>query len=251
MKTGLCSVTFRALTAEKAAELAVKAGLDCIEWGGDVHVPPDKPENARKVAKLCRDLNLETPSYGSYYRLDGGDFDSVSKTAEILGARNIRVWAGTKDAELFSRDEYLILVENVKNIAQIARKRGQNVCFEYHYGTYCNSAENTLKLIEDAGENNVFTYWQPMYWLHGKTADEQSENLSSIKILGGLIKNVHVYNWCGHERLPLIDAIGEWKNYAACLSAENYFLEFVQGDLQDAFFKDASSLVALKRDLKR
>ena len=56
-----------------------------------MHVPPDKPENARKVAKLCRDLNLETPSYGSYYRLDGGDFDSVSKTAEILGLSQVQV----------------------------------------------------------------------------------------------------------------------------------------------------------------
>lgn len=245
MKKGLCSVTFRALSADKVAELAVKAGLDCIEWGADIHVPPDNTDNARKVAKICRDLNIDTPSYGSYYRLDGGDFDSVSETAEILGARDIRVWAGTKDAELFSRDKYLKLVENVKNIAQISRKRGQNVCFEYHYGTYCNSAENTLKLIEDAAENNVFTYWQPMYWLHGKTPDEQSENLSSIKILGGLIKNVHVYNWCGYERLPLSDAMEDWKSYFKLTEAENCYLEFVRGDDETAFFEDAKCLAEL------
>ena len=39
LKTGVCSVTFRNLNVERIIELVVEAGLDGIEWGGDVHVP--------------------------------------------------------------------------------------------------------------------------------------------------------------------------------------------------------------------
>ena len=245
MKKGLCSVTFRALSADKVAELAVKAGLDCIEWGADIHVPPDNPDNARKVAKICRDLNIDTPSYGSYYRLDGGDFDSVSETAEILGARDIRVWAGIKDAELFTLKEYGLLVKDLKRIAATAASRGQNVCFEHHFDTYGNNAANVKKLIEDAGENNVFTYWQPLYWLHGKTENEKELNLKDLISLKGLIKNVHVYNWKGRQRLPLSDAMEDWKSYFKLTEAENCYLEFVRGDDETAFFEDAKCLAEL------
>jgi sugar phosphate isomerase/epimerase len=37
--TALASVTFRHLTFEEIIELVRKAGLDGIEWGGDIHVP--------------------------------------------------------------------------------------------------------------------------------------------------------------------------------------------------------------------
>ena len=37
---GVCSVTFRALSVEEVAQLAASAGVQAIEWGGDVHVPP-------------------------------------------------------------------------------------------------------------------------------------------------------------------------------------------------------------------
>jgi hypothetical protein len=36
---GLVSVTFRKLAPAAIVELAVKAQLRSIEWGGDVHVP--------------------------------------------------------------------------------------------------------------------------------------------------------------------------------------------------------------------
>ena len=39
LQPGLCSVTFRRCSAAEIVELATRAGLRCIEWGGDVHVP--------------------------------------------------------------------------------------------------------------------------------------------------------------------------------------------------------------------
>ena len=37
--TGLVSVTFRDKTPAEIVSEVKKAGLDAIEWGGDVHVP--------------------------------------------------------------------------------------------------------------------------------------------------------------------------------------------------------------------
>jgi hypothetical protein len=39
IRTGLVSVTFRQLSAEEIIKLVVCAGLEGIEWGGDIHVP--------------------------------------------------------------------------------------------------------------------------------------------------------------------------------------------------------------------
>ena len=40
IRPGLCSVTFRALDVPAVVRLAAEAGLERIEWAGDVHVPP-------------------------------------------------------------------------------------------------------------------------------------------------------------------------------------------------------------------
>lgn len=37
MKTSVASVTFRRKSVCEVAELARRAGLDAIEWGGDIH----------------------------------------------------------------------------------------------------------------------------------------------------------------------------------------------------------------------
>ena len=45
IESGLVSITFRKLTVEKIIELVKEAGLQGIEWGGDVHVPHDNTES--------------------------------------------------------------------------------------------------------------------------------------------------------------------------------------------------------------
>ena len=228
MIKGLCSISFRSLSVDEIIEKSKESGLDAVEWGGDIHVPPTDLERAKEVGEKTRKAGLSSPSYGSYYRLDGGDFESVSKAAEALGASVIRVWAGSKDSEQTSEEEYLRLLGDVKRCADIAASRNQTLCFEYHYGTYCNCALSTLKLIEDAQRSNIKTYWQPMYWLNGLTADEAAENRQSIKILDGFIENVHVYNWSGRTRMPLAEAVDEWRQYADLLGKERcFYLEFM------------------------
>lgn len=227
MSVGICSISFRNLSVEELIAKCVECGIESIEWGGDVHVPPVDLLNAKRVGELSKKAGLNVPSYGSYYRLDGGDFESVSKAAEALGASVIRVWAGSKDSEEFTAEEYEKLLAEVRRCADIAAARGQKVCFEYHMCTYCNHAHSAKKLIEDSGKANIGTYWQPMYWYFGKTDDAFSDNIASIKQLLPYIENVHVYNWVNRERLTLDGALDEWRAYADILGERNYYLEFM------------------------
>ena len=57
--TGLLSVTFRHLPFERIIELAAEAGLDGIEWGGDVHVPPGDLKQAEKNRESDSDCRAD------------------------------------------------------------------------------------------------------------------------------------------------------------------------------------------------
>ena len=64
MKTGLVSVSFRNLTADAIIDLAAGCGLQCIEWGGDVHVPPGNISLAQAVGDATRAKGLEVACGG-------------------------------------------------------------------------------------------------------------------------------------------------------------------------------------------
>ena len=49
ISSGLVSVTFRKLSPAEIVDLVRQAGLNCIEWGGDIHVPHGDCVRAREV----------------------------------------------------------------------------------------------------------------------------------------------------------------------------------------------------------
>ena len=69
LKTGICSIIFRQLGVEEIVCLVKKAGLDAVEWGGDVHVRPGDRVAAETARKATQDAGLDVSSYGSYYRV--------------------------------------------------------------------------------------------------------------------------------------------------------------------------------------
>ena len=68
LNPGLVTVTFRRFTREEICQTARKAGLSRLEWGGDIHVPPEDPSAARDAVSLTRAYGLAADTYGSYYR---------------------------------------------------------------------------------------------------------------------------------------------------------------------------------------
>lgn len=105
MKTGLCSITFRQFDISRIVDLTRDAGLDAIEWGGDIHVPPGDTATAGKARELTASAGLEVSSYGSYYQIIDAqgaeqDFAPVLESALALGTDTIRIWPGTMPSEV-------------------------------------------------------------------------------------------------------------------------------------------------------
>ncbi len=243
---GLVSVTFRQLAPREIVELVERSGLRSIEWGGDIHVPPDNLTNAREVADLTAAAGLETAAYGSYFRVIGEDgsapeFEPILETALALQAPTIRVWAGTSDSEDVGDDGFQTLASRLREVAEIAGKAEVSVALEFHGGTYTNTAASTLRLLEEVNHPNLKTLWQtPRGMANPDCTVGLRECLPQVS-------NVHVFHWAPDgQRLALADGYEDWQGYLEILirdSKERHLLlEFVTGDDPALLPREAETL---------
>lgn len=245
IKTGLLSVTFRQLTAERIIELVKEAGLDSIEWGGDIHVPHGDVERAKEVRRMCEAAGITIAAYGSYYRTgveneQVGPFEKVLETAVALGAPLVRVWAGNKGSQEADEQMRARVIEDSRAIAEMASKVGVTVCYEYHGNTLTDTNESATRLLAEVDHANMKSMWQPPV---GISFEERLQGLEDIK---PWITNMHVFYWIGTDRQPLIDGKHEWETYLkhlAALDGEHYaLLEFVKENDPEQFLRDAATL---------
>lgn len=245
LKTGLCSVTFRKLTPEQIVELAVKAGIEGIEWGSDIHVPAGQLPRAEEIANFTEQAGLNIVSYGSYYRAGESNrndfsFEEILQTAASLRAPTIRVWAGHYGSNEADESYRQIVIYDARRIASLAREYGISINFEYHGGTLTDTKESARRLMEQVGHDNIGIYWQPA------VGQDICYRIESLKRIQSWLTHVHVFHWEGRNRLPLIDGEQKWEQYVKLLSemtGERYMmLEFVKDDDQEQFLKDAGTL---------
>lgn len=185
-KIGLCSVTFRKKSVDEVVEIARKAGVRYIEWGGDIHVKTI--EAARKVKNLCDIANIKICSYGSYYNCieyDENKWREICQIAKAMNAESIRVWLGKKDSEITTEDEYNTLVSNSKKMCDIASEYSLIVCPECHDNTFNNNTDAILKFIGELKKANFKTYFQSRYF-------RLEYDLDRIERTHNYIKDVHV-----------------------------------------------------------
>lgn len=240
--TGLTSVTFRGLKAETIVELAAKAGLDGIEWGGDIHVPAGDRVAARHTAALTGSAGLKVISYGSYYRAGKGqDFSPVLDTACELGAPGIRIWAGAVSPEAAAEEDYLKMAEELDFICSQAQRYGITVSMEYHRGTLTETAESTRKLINLVHSKNLCSYWQP------NPDITHRRNCEELRMVKPWLSHIHTFYWKGANiRYPLEEGHSEWLDYLRMadldLNKSGYILEFVKDDSPANFMEDAAEL---------
>lgn len=199
IRPGLCSITLRESSVDEVIALAAATGLESIEWGGDVHVPPGDIDTAREVGERTRAAGLDVASLGSYYRCDEvGDFPSVLSSAAALGAPRIRVWAGEKASADASADDRALVTAQLDSAALHASEYGIELALEFHEGTLADTAESTLDLLSGITATNVSCYWQPPVG-----ADDESA-LAELSQLAQWVSTVHVFSWSPErERMPL------------------------------------------------
>lgn len=251
-RPGLVTVTFRQLTPEEIIAVANGAGLEILEWGGDVHVPAGDTRRAREVAALTRDAGLETICYGSYYRVghegEGAKpgFADVLATATALGAPSIRVWAGTRGSDAAGEAYFERVCDDANRIADMAASEGVRIAFEFHDGTLNDNAESSEKILAALPHPNIDTLWQPLVSLG---PDELSR---SLEIVLPRLAHVHAFYWLPGDpidRRPLSDGAGLWRCWLEKMRGAgrnpDCLLEFVRGDDISALAADATVLAGL------
>ena len=246
---GLVSVTFRQLSTREIVSLVRKSGLECIEWGGDIHVPHGDTKAAYETGRMTRDAGIETVSYGSYYRAfesenDSLPFSKVLDTAIALGSPMIRIWAGARSPDKADEDYRELVIEDTLRVAELAAAENIGIVFEYHSGTLTETPASTIDLLEKIDHPNVRTCWQTC-----KQADPDAR-LHSLKTVLPHLANVHVFNWKVEDgktlRLPLAEGKDEWKRYIEIMSGSSgrryALLEFVRDDDPEVFLEDSRTL---------
>lgn len=243
IRTGLCSVTFRQLTAEQLVPLAADAGLEVIEWGGDVHVPPGDPDRAAEVARLTADAGLAVCSYGSYFRADADEaLTPILDSAQALGVDRIRIWAGRTDSGDASPAEYSQVVARLREAADEASDRGIALALEFHRGTLADTPTATLRLLADVPL--LSTYWQPSVG----AADDIA--LAEYDAVAAHTSAVHVFSWWPDAERRRLEERGDlWRRLFTAAFAQpspprDALLEFVPGDDPALLASEAATLRA-------
>ena len=237
---GLVTVTFRRFSRQEICDTAQKAGLSLLEWGGDIHVPPEDPDAARDALALTKAAGLTADTYGSYYRCTPEEDPApIVRAAELLGVRNVRIWAGRKGSR--DADE-----EDRASVAAAARKlcamvpEGVTVSAEFHQGTLTDHYESALRLWEEAATPNFRLYWQPNQFM------DDDYNLAAVRAVAPHLSNVHVFTWAGQDKFPLADGERLWRRYLDTVRESGgdhgLLLEFVCDETADQLYRDAETL---------
>lgn len=256
LKSGLCSITFRQLTVAQLTALVKKAGLDAIEWGGDVHVPPGDVGAAREALRLTQKAGLEVSSYGSYYRVIDADgniqpFGPVLESALALGTDTIRIWAGTCSSETISNTCRKKIVEELYSALELAAAHGVRLALEFHSHTLADSHEAVRALLDEVNHPFLYTYWQPVYW-----QSDMDYQLDGLSRLSDHVLNLHLFHWTVRsgegslasrtDRHPLAEGFTEWQRYLTVplnpVFKHYALMEFVRDDDPEQFLRDAAVL---------
>ena len=245
MKTSLTSVTFRKKSVEEIVDLVAKAGIDAIEWGGDVHVPPTDPAAAQKALALCQEKGIEISAYGSYYRCEEGeDFAPVLNAALILGVKIIRVWAGRLGSAVCPAETREKLNKKLAEAVAMAAEKGVIVATEYHPNTLTDDLDSALQMLADVP--GLYTYWQPATSI----PREPGYDTMALEKLGKKVVNVHVFHRNDqNQKVPLSEGFDKWVEHFRDLNkfcdVRAAAIEFVKDDTSEQFLDDAETLKKL------
>lgn len=239
--TGLVSVTFRKLPPREIVSLVAQAGLDGVEWGGDVHVPHGDLATARDVGRITREAGLRVLAYGSYYRCrEGEPFEPVLETAIALGAPLVRIWAGQQSSPQTDASYRMTVVEQSRHAIELALQHNITVAYEFHGNTLTDTNDSALALLQDVP--NMRTLWQPPHDM------SEAERLDGLRAVLPWLANVHVFHWRmpDRARLPLREGADLWRKRLTVAASTDRdiaaLLEFVRDDDPNQFLRDAATL---------
>lgn len=234
---GLVSVSFRSHKPEEVLTAMKKCGLTCIEWGSDVHCPPEK---AAEIAPLQEAYGITCCSYGTYFKLGATPMENLQPhidAAKALGTNILRLWCGNKNSEDYTETEKADLFTQCKAAAALAEKNGVILCMECHNQTYTNKKEAALELMQTVNSEAFRMYWQPNQYR------SEDDNIAYARLLAPYTTHIHVFNWQGKGKYPLGEATDIWKTYLSCFAGDRtLLLEFMPDGKLETLGTEAAAL---------
>jgi L-ribulose-5-phosphate 3-epimerase len=160
------------ITVSEALHLFHAAGIRAAElvWQNDYSagIPEDaSPEFVRTIAETARALEMEiaglTPYMSDFNSLDSSvrrrdtqRMEACIRTAEALGCRHIRVYAGTfKQGDSDYEKKWDWLIDSLQRLGTTAFQAGVYLCVENHFNTMTVSAADTAKLMKAVNSPGV------------------------------------------------------------------------------------------------
>lgn len=238
---GFTTVTFRKKSRREICEIAQKNSIKYIEWGGDIHLPPNDDTALQEVIALQKEFGLTAISYGTYYRLGAENYplwESITETADAIGAKIIRIWQGTSSSADVSNEKFLSMVRETKILSAIAEKKGLTVAFEFHKGTNNDNGKSAVEFLKAVNKANVKTYWQPF---------STNADIENLKAVLPYLACVHIFEWNEKgKRYSLKHGSKRWNEFLKIINESNanpyLIMEFVKHDSEKQFAKDLKQL---------
>lgn len=244
---GLCSITFRPLSADEVLTVAVRADVEGIEWGADRHVPPGETALAAALAARCRDAGVAIVSYGSYLGMGPAGRDeaatvrAVLDSAEALGAPMVRIWTEfgvTPDSPASDRAR---VTDRTAGFVDAIAARGLIAVLEFHPHTLTHTAAGAVALLDAIDHPELRTHWQPDPTLPPDTA------LQELDAVLPRLAHLHVFAWGPggiNERFALADGASVWQGALARADAPDRYalFEYVKDDDPDQLARDIRTL---------
>jgi sugar phosphate isomerase/epimerase len=254
VKAGLATIAFRKYDVFTALDFARDAGFAGVEiWGKPPHTPEElDADYTRRVRDRARANGLDIPVFGSYVNPSWPEFESKSadsiKLALMLGAKIIRVWAGSKNPDQADEDLWRHVASSFHEFALRAEYEGLTLAMETHADTLCFTPEGCLRLIEMASAPNLKLNYQPRDFV---SPDVERD----IELVGALVVMVHAQNFrpsCveeGKMNRCLIERGTVDYDAALALLAKHGFGGYVEVEfLKGENVSEDAMLESLKRD---
>ena len=246
-RAGLVSITYRQLSHREVIDLAVDAGLSCIEWGSDVHAPCHDTERLADIVSYSKESGISCCSYGTYFRLGVNPLDELTDyicAARVLGTSILRIWAGNQNYTDMTENERATLIAEARRAAALAEREGVTLCLEWHVETMTNCLEGALALIESVASPALRLYWQPSQYRPFE------QNLTEAKRVAPYVVGLHVFQWelvpGKLIRYPLANGQQVWMQYLSCFDGTQHaLLEFVPNDDPTLLSREATTLRSL------
>lgn len=242
---GLVSVSFRGVSPRDILKAMQSTPLTQIEWGSDVHVPPEK---AAEIAALQAEFGVRCSSYGTYFCIGSTPMRELQPyidAARTLGTDILRLWCGGKDSEEYTEAESEALFAQCRLAAELAEKNRVKLCMECHGHSYTNEKLAAYRLMTAVDSPWFRMYWQPNHYR------SFSENVEYARILSPYTEHLHVFHWEREHKYPLREAVGMWQQYLRCFPGnKTLLLEFMPDDQIESLPAEAQALSEIAGEFK-